>query len=465
MLPAASKANSYSNNTVARSVGERHLGLKNEINFDRKKGVVFINPRLYIQENDHQAASSLLGKVTQKFNGLISRYHEWRAKEWFVEFVEKNFEKNNKTKDLLDSIKSSGRVSSSNLLETLVDEDYKISSVEPKVQADGSLRSRYLINSRNHVIKKLVTFDLKNKGFSADAIGVFLNFFHFSDQHWNPESFADVMNFLGQYSDRDSAQSPVFLIPALRNKVMDMQEAAAKFDAHQQITAKIKIRKNQGSPIDVTGSPKFSRKDLCDHLKTSWRFSECEKNKEDNLNNVLKNPLQDAFLCYLETGTKNMDSVSLRNLMGYPQLIKLYPHLYGFPGGSKTNNGGLRRIFDDVVGELTAMSNQTKSGEIDVEAIDKDLLKISMKKIMSNFLRHRGVLGILIFPDMVEYTKSLDKNTINQENKDAFTAVSQVNLENIALCSNLLEEEKLNFAHFIEKLKKDLLEVDSPLEF
>ena len=91
MLPAASKANSYSNNTVLKSVGERHLGLKNEINFDREKWVIFVNPRLYVQENYHQTASSLLGKITQKFNGLISRYHEWRAKEWFVGFVERNF--------------------------------------------------------------------------------------------------------------------------------------------------------------------------------------------------------------------------------------------------------------------------------------------------------------------------------------------------------------------------------------
>lgn len=465
MRQAASKANSYSNNTVLKSVGERHLGLKNEIKFDREKGVIFINPRLYIQENDHQAASSLLGKITQKFNGLISRYHEWRAKEWFVGFVEKNFEKSNKTRDLLDSIKSSGRVSPSNLLETLVDEDYKISSVEPKVQADGSFRSQYLINSRNQIIKKLVTSDLKNKGFSDDAIGAFLNFFHFSDRHWNPGSFKAVMNFLNQYSDRYSAQSPVFLIPALGNKVKEMQDTAAKFDALQQINVEIKMRKNQGSSADVTGSPKFSRKDLCDHLKTSWRLSEIEKNKDDNLSNVLKNPLQDSFLRYLETGTKNMDSVSLENLISYPQRIKLYPHLYGFPGGSKENNEGLRGIFDDMVGELTAMSNQRKLGEIDVEAIDKDLLKISMKKIMSNFLKHRNVLGILVFRDMVEYAKSLDKNILNQENKDAFVAVSQVDLQKVTEFSKLSEEERLNFSRLIEKLKTDLFEVDSSLEF
>lgn len=465
MLPAASKANSYSNNTVLKSVGERHLGLKNEINFDREKWVIFVNPRLYVQENYHQTASSLLGKITQKFNGLISRYHEWRAKEWFVRFVERNFEKSAKTSDLLDSIKSSGKVPSSKFLEILVDEDYKISSAQSKVQADGSPGSRYLIASKNQVIEKLVTADLKNKGFSEDAIGAFLNFFHFSDQHWNPGSFKSVMNFLNQYSDRDSSQSSVFLIPALWKKVVEMQEAAAKFDAHQQITAKIELRKNQVSSVDVTGSPKFSRKDLCDHLKTSWRLSEIEKNKDDNLNNVLKNPLQDAFLRYLETGTKNMDSVSLENLISYPQRIKLYPHLYRFPGGSKTNNDGLRRIFTDVVGELTAMSNQRKLGEIDVEAIDKDLLKISMKKIMSNFLKHRNVLGILVFRDMVEYAKSLDKNILNQENKDAFVAVSQVDLQKVTEFSKLSEEERLNFSRLIEKLKTDLFEVDSSLEF
>jgi hypothetical protein len=465
MLPAASKANSYSNNTVLKSVGERHLALKNEINFDREKGVIFMNPRLYIQENDHQAASSLLGKITQKFNGLISRYHEWRAKEWFVGFVEKNFEKSEKTRNLLDSVKSSGKVSSSNFLEALVDGGCEISSPKFKVKADGSLRSRYLIENKDQIIDKLIATDLKNKGFSDDAIGAFLNFFHFSDQHWNPGSFKAVMNFLNQYSDRYSAQSPVFLIPALGNKVVKMQEDAAKFDAHQQITTKIKLRKNQGSSADVTGSPKFSRKDLCDHLKISWRFSEIEKNKDDNLNNVLKNPLQDAFLRYLETGTKNMDSVSLENLISYPQLIKLYPYLYAFPDGSKMNNDALRKIFNDVVDELTAMSNQRKSGEIEIEAIETDLLKISMKNIIFNFPKHRDVLGILVFPDMVEYTKSLDKKIINQKNKDAFVAVSQVDLEKVAAFSKLSDEEKLNFSRLIEKLKMDLLEVDSSIKF
>jgi hypothetical protein len=463
--PAASKANSYSNNTVAKSVGERHLGLKNEINFDREKGVIFINPRLYIQENDHQAASSLLGKITKKFNGLISRYYEWRAKEWFVGFVEKNFEKSEKTRNLLDDVKSSGRVSSSNLLEVLVDEGYEISSSKFKVKADGSLRSRYLIDNEDKTIDKLITTCLKNKGFSDDAIGAFLNFFHFSDQHWNPGSFKGVMNFLNQYSDRDSAQLPVFLIPALQNKVIDMGKAAAEFDAHQQKIAKIKLRENQGLPADVASSPKFSRKYLCDHLKNSWRFSEIEKNKDDNLNNVFKNPLQDAFLRYLETGTKNMDSVSLENLISYPQRIKLYPHLYGFPGGSKTNNDGLRRIFDDVVSELTAMSNQKKSEEIEIEAINKDLLKISMEKIIFNFVKSTNILGIFLFRDMSEYIKSLEKTIINQKNRDSFVAVSQVDIETVAKFSNFSEIEKLNFSNFIEKLKMDLLEVDSPLDF
>jgi dihydroxyacetone kinase DhaKLM complex PTS-EIIA-like component DhaM len=204
---------------------------------------------------------------------------------------------------------------------------------------------------------------------------------------------------------------------------------------------------------------------LCDHLKPSWRFSEIERNKDNNLKNFLKNPLQDTFLRYLETGAKNMDSVSLRNLMGYPQLIKSYPHIYGFLGSSVADDSGLKEVFKEVVGELTAMSNQYKSKKIEIEAIEKDLLKISMKKIMSNFTKHRDVLGVLVFLDMGAYINSLDKKIINQENKDAFTAVSKVDIEEIALCSNLLEEEKLNFSRLIEKLKKDLLEVDSPLEF
>ncbi len=465
MQPAATKANSYSNNTVLKSVGERHLGLKNEIKFDREKGFIFINPRLYIQENDHQTASSLIGKITQKFNGLISRYHEWRAKEWFVGFVEKNFEKNKKTRDLLDSIKSGGRVLSSNLLETLVDEDYKISSVESKFQADGSLRSRYLIDNKDQVIDKLITADLKNKGFSDDAIGAFLNFYHYSDQYWNPGSFKDVMEFLNQYSDSGSSNSPVFLIPALQNKVMDMQSAAAEFDAHQKITAKIKLRKNQGSPTDVTDSPKFSRMNLCDYLKNSWSCSVLENNHEDTVNDVLKNPLRIAFLRYLESGTKKLDPIFLENLISYPQLIKLYPHIYGFPGASEADNSGLEEVFKEVVDELIAMSNQKKPGEIDIEGIDKDLLKSSMSKIVLNFRIHKDVLGILVFRDMVSYINSLNKNIINKANRDAFTAVSQVDLEKIAHCSNLLEEEKLNFARLIKKLKIDLLEVDSPLDF
>ncbi len=465
MQPASSKANSYSNNTGLKPVEERYLALKNEINFDREKGLIFINPRLYIQENDHQAASGLLGKITQKFNGLISRYHEWRAKEWFVGFVEKNFEKSEKTRNLLDGVKSSGKVSSSNLLETLVDGGYEISPSKSKVKADGSLRSRYLIDNEDQIIDKLITTDLKNKGFSDDAIGAFLNFFHFSGEGWNPKSFKEVMDFLNQYSDRDSSHSPVFLIPALQNKVMDMQSAAAEFDAHQKITAKIKLRKNQGSPTDVTGSPKFSRMNLCDYLKNSWGCSVLENNHEDTVSDVLKNPLRIAFLRYLESGTKKLDPIFLENLISYPQRIKLYPHIYGFPGASETDNSGLKEVFKEVVDELIAMSNQKKPGEIDIEGIDKDLLKSSMSKIVLNFRVHKDVLGILVFRDMVSYTNSLNKNIINQVNRDAFTAVSQINLKNVTEFSKLSEPEELNFARLIEKLKIDLLEVDSPLEF
>jgi hypothetical protein len=262
MQPATQKANSYSNKTVLKSVGERHLALKNEINFDREKGFIFINPRLYMSEKKHEAASGLFGKIIQKFNGLISRYHEWQAKEWFIGFVEKNFEKNKKTRDLLDCVKNSPGVSSSKFLEILVDKGYKISSSEPEVRADGSLRSRYLIDGKNQVIDKLITADLKNNGFSDDAIAAFLDFFHFDNQCWNPESFKYVMGFLNQYSDRDSLESPVFLIPALRDKVVEMQNSAIDFEGSQEKIDQIKLRKNKDAAVDVAGSSKFSRMNL-----------------------------------------------------------------------------------------------------------------------------------------------------------------------------------------------------------
>ena len=131
---------------------------------------------------------------------------------------------------------------------------------------------------------------------------------------------------------------------------------------------------------------------------------------------------------------KNTDS--LRNLTNYPKLIKLYPYLYGFPGGARASTDGLRRVFDDVVDELTDMSNQKKSEKIEIEKINKDLLKISMNKIIFNFVKIKNVLGIFLFRDMSEYIKSLEKNIINQKNRDSFVAVSQVDIETVAEFSN-----------------------------
>jgi hypothetical protein len=37
---------------------------------------------------------------------------------------------------------------------------------------------------------------------------------------------------------------------------------------------------------------------------------------------------------------------------------------------------------------------------------------------------------------MSEYIKSLEKNIINQKNRDSFVAVSQVDIEKVAECSN-----------------------------
>jgi hypothetical protein len=114
----------------------------------------------------------------------------------------------------------------------------------------------------------------------------------------------------------------------------------------------------------------------------------------------------------------------------------LYPYLYGFPGGARASNDGLRRVFDDVVDELTDMSNQKKSEKIEIEKINKDLLKISMNKIIFNFVKIKNVLGIFLFRDMSEYIKSLEKNIINQKNRDSFVAVSQVDIETVAEFSN-----------------------------
>ena len=87
-----------------------------------------------------------------------------------------------------------------------------------------------------------------------------------------------------------------------------------------------------------------------------------------------------------------------------------------------------------------------------------------MNKIIFNFVKSKNVLGIFLFRDMSEYIKSLEKNIINQKNRDSFVVVSQVDIETVAECSNFSEIEKLNFANFIEKLKMDLLEFDSNLE-
>jgi hypothetical protein len=70
-----------------------------------------------------------------------------------------------------------------------------------------------------------------------------------------------------------------------------------------------------------------------------------------------------------------------------------------------------------------------------------------------------------MFPDMVGYTKSLDKNTINQKNKDAFVAVAKVDLQKVVEFSELSEVEELNFSLLIKKLKRDLLEIDPSIKF
>ena len=464
MLPANSNSSSVSKNTALKSVGEQYLGLKNEINFDREKGMVFINPRLYVQKNNHLSASGLLEKVAQKIDRLIDRYREWRAKEWFVVFVEKNFEKNDETNNLLKSVKNSGRVSSYKFLEVLVEKKYKKLLQKSEVLTDGSLRTRYLINGEKQTIDKLITGDLRGNGFPDGAINAFLDFFHFSETSWNPQSFKDVMNFLNQYSDMSMPHSSVFQLPALQEKIVEMQKAAIDFDANQQHIARKRLRENQAVSFEEKDCAQCSRTDLSDFLEEVWGLSGSENN-HDNVNGISKIPLQSAFLRYLRQGTKNMDPIFLENLTNYSKLIKIYPHLFGFPKDKKINNPGLRRIFDQVVDELMQMSAQKKSEKIEVIDIDKDFLNISMRKIFLSFRSSRDILGVFLFPQMTQYINSLDKNMIDDSSRDSFVAVSSVNVDQVSVLVGLSEIEKLHFSRFIQKLKSDLSQTESSLDF
>lgn len=456
MLPASSNTDPASKNTALKTVGERYLSLQDEINFDREKGLIFVSPRLSIQEKNHQSASGVLGKITQKFNAIISRYREWRAKEWLVGFVEKNFEKNNKTRDLLESVKNSGRVSSSKFLEVLVSKDYKIHPSEAKFPMDGSRRARYLIDDEKKIIDKLIADDLKGSGFSGVAITAFLDFFNFSGESWNPESFKDVITFLNQYSDKEQFNASVFQIPALQRKVVEMQKAASDFDAHQTYLSRIKLRKNHDIPAHATGFPQHTRMDLCNFLENSWGLSGVDINQEANSNSLPENSLKISLLRYLKQGTKNPDAIFLEHLRIFPRVLELFPYIYDIPDSEEINNPGMRKIFYQVVDELKQLRTQKKSDIAGEMEIDKEALKISMRKILLNFRENKNTLGVFLFPEFSKYINTLDADLINQENRYSFVAASLVNVEEIARCVKLLDSEKSSFFHLIEKLKIDL---------
>lgn len=452
MLPTASSSNSISGNTALKPSEEPYLGLKNEIVFDRKKRLIFVNPRLYTKEKKYQPPENFFGKVRQTIDGLLNRFHEWRAKEWFVGFVEQNFKQDNKTKDLLESVKNSGRVSSSNLLEVLVDKSYSALPSASNEQMDGSLRTRYLIQDKKNITDKLITADLKEKGFSDAAVSAFVDFFNFSDQSWTRQSFPDVLTFLNEYEDKSQLSSSVFRISALQGKVLEMQEKATEFAAGERRITQKNLRKNQGIASDGADARKFSREDLCNFLKDHWKSVEVENDDGNNGTLAPADNLKLAFLRYLHQGTKNPDDEFLENLRSFSNAVNVMPHVFGFPQHGENDHSSLKKLFDQVIGELKEL--KTRKTPVNDPVMGE--MKIVIQKVMLNFRFNKEILKIFLFDGMNQYINSGDRGVINSDNRDSFVAVSKAEVDKVAQCAILSEDEKSSLLEFIKKLKNDL---------
>ena len=452
MLPTASSSNSISGNKALKPSEEPYLGLRNEIVFDRKKGLIFVNPRLYTQEKKYQPPENFLGKIRQTIDGLFNRFHEWRAKEWFVGFVEQNFKQDNKTRDLLESVKNSGRVSSSNLLEVLVDKSYSALPSASNDRMDGSVRTRYFIQDKKNITDKLIIADLKEKGFSDAAVSAFVDFFNFSDQSWTRQSFQEVLTFLNEYEDRSPLPSSVFRISALQGKVLEMQTKATEFEAEERLIAQRTLRKNQSIASDGADTRKFSREDLCNFLKEHWKSVEAENDDGNNEASAPADNLKLAFLRYLHQGTKNPDDEFLENLRSFPNAVNVMPHVFGFPQHGENNNSGLKKLFDQVIGELKEL--KTRKAPVNDPVMDE--MKIVMQKVMFNFRFNKEILKIFLFDGMNQYINSGDRGIINSGNRDSFLTVSEADVDTVATCAKLSEDEKSSLREFIKKLKNDL---------
>lgn len=452
MLPPASSSSSVSQNRTLKSSGEPYLGLRNEIVFDRKKGLIFVNPCLYTQEKKYQPPENILGRIRQAVDGIFSRFHEWQAKEWFVGFVEQNFKQDDKTRNLLESVKNIGRVSSSTLLEILVDKNYSALPAASDDRVNGSLRARYLVKDQKKITDNLIISDLKKKGFSDAAAVAFVDFFNFSDDSWTRQSFKDVLNFLNEYEDRSKLPSPVFHISALQNKVLEMQKKAAEFEAEQQRIAKINLRKNQGVASDGADERSFSREDLYRYLKERWEFVEVESDDGNNGTSVPANNLKFAFLRYLHQGTKNPDDAFLENLRNFPNAVSAMPHIFGFPDHIENNHSGLKKCFAQVIDEL----KELKTRKVPIKDLGFDKMKIVMEKIALNYRFEREVLEVFVFEGMNEYINSGDPGIITPDNRGSFITLSEANVDDVTLSADLFEDEKSSLREFLNKLKNDL---------
>jgi hypothetical protein len=452
MLPTASSSNSISGNTALKPSEEPYLGLRNEIVFDRKKGLIFVNPRLYTQEKKYQPPENFLGRIRQTIDGLFNRFHEWRAKEWFVGFVEQNFKQDNKTRDLLESVKNSGRVSSSNLLEVLVDKSYSALPSASNDRMDGSVRTRYFIQDKKNITDKLIIADLKEKGFSDAAVSAFVDFFNFSYQSWTRQSFQEVLTFLNEYEDRSQLLSPVFRISALQGKVLEMQTKATEFEAKERRITQRNLRKNQSIASDGADARKFSREDLCNFLKEHWKSVDVGNDNGNNGTLAPADNLKLAFLRYLHQGTKNPDDEFLENLRSFPNAVNVMPHVFGFPQHGENNHSGLKKLFNQVIGEL----KELKTRKAPINDLFVDEMKIVMQKVMFNFRFNKKILKIFLFDGVNQYINSGDRGIINSGNRDSFLAVSEADVDTVATCAKLSEDEKSSLREFIKKLKNDL---------
>ncbi len=448
------------NDISAKSEDIRYLTLKNKIHFDREKGRLLISPCLYIREKKQKKYSDLIDVLLKKIDEFVNRYQEWQAKEWFVEFVDKNFEKNKKTIDLINSVKNNGRVSSSDFLKVFIEKEHRILSSSGDINLDGSLRSRYSVEDKKKIINKIIFDDFSDKGFCDDEIEAFLNYFYFGDASWVPGSFDNVVKFLNHYAVLDKSDFSVFGINSLNKKVEEMQKKAKDFQLRQEQNLKIKARGRSILIGDGNDEINCSRKDLYEVLEERWCCSCPPINSDVLKGSAVGNYLKIDFLRYLKESVKNPDEKFLKNLIYFPQAVQAMPLLYGFPEDIK--NPELKKMFELVVDELRELGRQAKVDESKNFEFDNDLMKRIMGNILAKYSLRNKNLNLVSFPGMMKYV-NFGVREITDENVKLFEEAATVNIEEVAIIMKFSEVEIQIFNKFIEKLKNDLRGAKSAL--